>query len=131
MCKYHNMNLYPQLTTYRSVTSEVINSKIKSTRLQAVTKKIFCTILFTTNSWTIFTIQVSLRNNITPCNQEPSQKRLSYMTTFIVLCIPHPKAIYFPILTLTITPKRTVFIAHSYGKLYCTLLIHLYFCTIT
>ena len=34
-CKYHNMNLCPQLTTYKSVTSEVINSKIKSTRLQS------------------------------------------------------------------------------------------------
>ena len=34
-CKYHGMKLCPQLTTYRSVTSEVINSKIKSTRLQS------------------------------------------------------------------------------------------------
>lgn len=34
-CKYHHMNLCPQLTTYKSVTSEVINSKIKATRLQS------------------------------------------------------------------------------------------------
>ena len=34
-CKYHCMDLCPQLITYKSVTSEVINSKIKSTRLQS------------------------------------------------------------------------------------------------
>ena len=31
---YHHMNLCPQLTTYKSVTSEVITSKIKATRIQ-------------------------------------------------------------------------------------------------
>lgn len=34
-CKYHNMRLCPELTQFQSVTSEVINSKIKSTRLQS------------------------------------------------------------------------------------------------
>ena len=34
-CRYHHMNLCPQLKTYKSVTSEVINSKIKATRLQS------------------------------------------------------------------------------------------------
>ena len=34
-CKYHHMDICPQLTTYKSVTSEVINSKIKSLRLQS------------------------------------------------------------------------------------------------
>ena len=34
-CQYHHMNLCPQLTTYKSVTSEVINSKIRTTRLQS------------------------------------------------------------------------------------------------
>ena len=34
-CKFHRMNLCPELATYKSVTSEVINSKIKTTRLQS------------------------------------------------------------------------------------------------
>lgn len=34
-CKFHNMRLCPELTPFQSVTSEVINSKIKSTRLQS------------------------------------------------------------------------------------------------
>lgn len=34
-CQFHRMNLCPELSTYKSVTSEVINSKIKSTRLQS------------------------------------------------------------------------------------------------
>lgn len=34
-CKFHNMRLCPELLPYQSVTSEVINSKIKSTRLQS------------------------------------------------------------------------------------------------
>ena len=34
-CQYHNMKWCPELTQYQSVTSEVINSKIKSTRLQS------------------------------------------------------------------------------------------------
>ena len=34
-CKFHNMRLCPELTKFQSVTSEVINSKIKSTRLQS------------------------------------------------------------------------------------------------
>lgn len=34
-CRYHCMDLCPQLKTYRSVTSEVINSKIRATRLQS------------------------------------------------------------------------------------------------
>ena len=34
-CKYHNMDLCPELKTFQSVTSEVLNSKIKSTRLQS------------------------------------------------------------------------------------------------
>ena len=34
-CKYHHMDLCPELSQYKSVTSEVINSKIKSTRLQS------------------------------------------------------------------------------------------------
>lgn len=34
-CKYHNIDLCPELKPYQSVTSEVINSKIKSTRLQS------------------------------------------------------------------------------------------------
>ena len=33
--KYHHMDLYPELKQYKSVTSEVINSKIKSVRLQS------------------------------------------------------------------------------------------------
>ena len=33
-CKYHHMDLCPELKQYKSVTSEVINSKIKSVRLQ-------------------------------------------------------------------------------------------------
>ena len=31
-CKYHNMRLCPELRDYQSVTSEVINAKIKSIR---------------------------------------------------------------------------------------------------
>ena len=37
-CKYHHMDLCPQLMNYilyKSMTSEVINSKIKSLRLQS------------------------------------------------------------------------------------------------
>ena len=34
-CRYHHMDLCPQLKTYKSVTSEVINSKIRATRLQS------------------------------------------------------------------------------------------------
>ena len=34
-CKFHNMRLCPELVQFQSVTSEVINSKIKSTRLQS------------------------------------------------------------------------------------------------
>ena len=34
-CKYHNMRLCPELVQYQSVTSEVINSKIKAVRLQS------------------------------------------------------------------------------------------------
>ena len=34
-CKFHNMRLCPELNQFQSVTSEVINSKIKSTRLQS------------------------------------------------------------------------------------------------
>ena len=34
-CKYHNVDLCPELRSYQTVTSEVINSKIKSTRLQS------------------------------------------------------------------------------------------------
>ena len=34
-CKFHNMRLCPELTQYQSVTSEVINSKIKTVRLQS------------------------------------------------------------------------------------------------
>ncbi len=34
-CKYHRMDLCPELTSFQSVTSEVLNSKIKSTRLQS------------------------------------------------------------------------------------------------
>jgi len=34
-CKFHNMRLCPELTPFQSVTSEVINSKIKSTRLKS------------------------------------------------------------------------------------------------
>ena len=34
-CKFHNMRLCPELLQYQSVTSEVINTKIKSTRLQS------------------------------------------------------------------------------------------------
>ena len=34
-CQFHNMKWCPELNAYQSVTSEVINSKIKSTRLQS------------------------------------------------------------------------------------------------
>ena len=34
-CKYHNMRLCPELRDYQSVTSEVINAKIKSIRLKS------------------------------------------------------------------------------------------------
>ena len=34
-CKFHHIDLCPELREYKSVTSEVINSKIKSTRLQS------------------------------------------------------------------------------------------------
>ena len=34
-CKYHHMDLCPELKQYKSVTSEVINSKIKSVRYQS------------------------------------------------------------------------------------------------
>ena len=34
-CKYHNMKYCPELLNYQSVTSEVINSKTKSVRLQS------------------------------------------------------------------------------------------------
>ena len=35
VCKYHNMRLCPELKNYQSVTSEVINSKVKSVRLKS------------------------------------------------------------------------------------------------
>ena len=34
-CKFHNMRLCPELTQFQSVLSEVINSKIKTVRLQS------------------------------------------------------------------------------------------------
>ena len=34
-CKYHNIDLCPELFSFQTVTSEVLNSKIKSTRLQS------------------------------------------------------------------------------------------------
>ena len=34
-CKYHNIDLCPELVSFQSITSEVLNSKIKSTRLQS------------------------------------------------------------------------------------------------
>ncbi len=34
-CRYHHMDLCPELRPIQSVTSEVLNSKIKSTRLQS------------------------------------------------------------------------------------------------
>jgi len=34
-CKFHNMRLCPELTQFQSVLSEVINSKIKTIRLQS------------------------------------------------------------------------------------------------
>lgn len=34
-CKFHQMKLCPELVQYQSVTSEVINSKIKSVKLQS------------------------------------------------------------------------------------------------
>ena len=34
-CKYHNMKYCPELLQYQSVTSEVINSRIKRVRLQS------------------------------------------------------------------------------------------------
>lgn len=34
-CKFHNMRLCPELIQYQSVVSEVINSKIKTVRLQS------------------------------------------------------------------------------------------------
>ena len=34
-CKFHNIDLCPELQSYQTVTSEVINSKIKSVRLQS------------------------------------------------------------------------------------------------
>ena len=34
-CKFHHLDLCPELAPYQSVTSEVLNSKIKSTRLQS------------------------------------------------------------------------------------------------
>ncbi len=34
-CRYHHMDLCPELMPFQSVTSEVLNSKIKSTRLQS------------------------------------------------------------------------------------------------
>ena len=34
-CRYHNMRLCPELRDYQSVTSEVINAKIKSIRLKS------------------------------------------------------------------------------------------------
>ena len=34
-CKYHSIDICPQLNTVQSVTSEVLNSLIKSTRLQS------------------------------------------------------------------------------------------------
>ena len=34
-CKFHNMQWCPELLQFQSVTSEVINSRIKSTRLQS------------------------------------------------------------------------------------------------
>ena len=34
-CKFHNIDLCPELTSYQSVTSEIINGKIKSTQLRS------------------------------------------------------------------------------------------------
>ena len=34
-CKFHNMGLCPEVTQYQSVVSELINSKIKTVRLQS------------------------------------------------------------------------------------------------
>ena len=34
-CRYHNIDLCPELISFQSITSEVLNSKIKSTRLQS------------------------------------------------------------------------------------------------
>ena len=34
-CIFHNMRLFPELVQYQSVTSEVINAKIKAVRLQS------------------------------------------------------------------------------------------------
>ena len=34
-CTYHNIDLRPELVSYQSITSEVLNSKIKSTCLQS------------------------------------------------------------------------------------------------
>ena len=34
-CKFHNIDLCPELKSYQTVTSEVVNSKIKSVRLQS------------------------------------------------------------------------------------------------
>ena len=34
-CRYHNIDLCPELISFQSITSEVLNSKIKSTRFQS------------------------------------------------------------------------------------------------
>ena len=40
-CKFHNIDLCPDLKKYRSVTSEIINSRIKSTHLKASSQQNF------------------------------------------------------------------------------------------
>lgn len=83
-CKYHHMDLYPELKQYKSVTSEVINSKIKSVGLRAVTSKILY-IISCILDWRTTGTTETLISSTRPCYYTPILEKLWPEMIFIIL----------------------------------------------
>ena len=85
-CRYHCMDLCPQLKTYKSVTSEVINSEIRATWLQSNQQNIYHYFIYN-RLMDYYHNKVIVQKRTTKQCLEPSMERKSQEIIFIDLCI--------------------------------------------
>ena len=91
--KRYLYDLCPQLTTYKSVTSEVINSKMQQSTKQYL-------LFYTTDLWTTFTAQLLQPNNFTVWYPRREVIR-DNLHRFVYERCQHTQLIFYFVTTLT------------------------------
>ena len=80
-CKFHNMRLCREVTQYQSVVSEVINSKIKTVRLQSSSQQNMHHYFF------YFLQQKHCTEAVTPDETEASTRRDCHPWSSVPFCV--------------------------------------------